>query len=118
MISAMVRLPIHVPILLPVHLSILLPIHLSIILPVLLPVCLAIRLPILLPIGPTIFLTNVGLRQHHRRHHGWGCHSHDQAGNQSGFQHAALHDSSSLILRELINLSHSKTVKEEKGKQL
>jgi hypothetical protein len=78
---------------------------------------LPVHVPILLPISPMILLTNVGLRQHHSRHHSWGCHSHDQAGNHSGFQHAVLHNSSSLNVREWINLSLSKTVGKEKGKR-
>jgi hypothetical protein len=100
MICLPVHLAVHVPILLPVHLSILLAVNLSIILPILLPVGLAICLPILLPIGLAIFLTDIGLRHHHSRHDGRGCHSHDQTGNRYCFQHAVLHDTSSLNMRE------------------
>jgi hypothetical protein len=89
----------------------------SIILPVLLPVCLAVRLPILLPICLAVLLTDVGLSRHHSRHRGWGCHSYDQAGNHYGFQHAVLHDTSSLIVRERINLSLDKTVEKKNGKR-
>lgn len=100
MISAMIRLPIHVPVLLTVHLSILLPIHLSIILPVLLPVCLTVRLPILLPICLAVLLADISLRHHYSRHYGWGCHSHDYACDHSGFQKTVLHDAFSFYMRE------------------
>lgn len=102
MICLPVHLAIQMPILLPIHLPILLAVNLSIILPILLPVGLAIHLPILLSIGLPIFLTDVGLRHHHSRHDGWGCHGHNQAGNRYCFQHAALHDSSSLNVREWV----------------
>ena len=85
-------LSIVLPVLLPVHLAILLPICLA----VLLSILAAIGLPVLLPIRSPIFLADIGLRERHAWHHGWGGESHDQAGQHSGFQQIVPHNSSSL----------------------
>jgi hypothetical protein len=105
-IGAMIRLSImlpicmavHLPVLLPIHLSILLSISLAVLLPVLLPILLSVCLPVRLP----ILLTDIRLCEYHIWEDGWGCHSHDQAGNRSSFHQILLHDAYSFCLREWV----------------
>ncbi len=84
-VSAMVRLPVHMPVLLPVHLSILLPVRLAVLLPVRLPILLSVRLAICLPIGLAIFLSDIRLGEGHIRQDGRSGHGHDDACDHSGF---------------------------------
>jgi hypothetical protein len=95
-----VLLPIGLAIRLTVHLAILLPVSLSVLLAIGLTIFPPIRLAILLPIRPSIFLTDIRLREYHVRHEGWDCHGHDQAGNRSDFQYSVLHDVCSFCARE------------------
>jgi hypothetical protein len=62
----------------------------------------AIHLTIILPIRPSIFLSDIRLRECHIRQNDWGRHSHDQSGNRSGFQQIVLHDACSFFVREWV----------------
>jgi hypothetical protein len=107
-IGATIRLPILLPICLAIHLPVLLPILMAVHLSICLTVFPAIRLTILPPIRPPIFLTDIRLREYHIRQDGWGRHSHDQAGNRTGFQQIVLHNACSFCVREwVINVSCS-----------
>jgi hypothetical protein len=109
-IDAMIRLSImlsiglavHLPVLLPIHMSILLSISLVVLLPVRLPILLSVCLPICLPVLLPILLTDIRLCEYHIWEDGWGCHSHDQAGNRSSFHQILLHDAYSFCLREWV----------------